>query len=143
VLGYDSKQLEFLERLLGKVNALRLGLLFLVAAGLSLFPYLVIRLIDRRRNRPDPRDAAIMRFCEKMARAGFPRRIGEGILDFAERVAAERPQLATEVMEIADLYVAQRYDNQAPQQIAELLNLVRRLNPQKKGVRFAEPDPSS
>ena len=88
VLGYDQQQVEFLKRLLGKVSAFRLSLLFLVAAGISLLPYLVKRLINRQRVKPDPRDALIQLFCEKMARAGLPRRTGEGILDFARRICS-------------------------------------------------------
>jgi len=136
VLGYDSRQVEFLERLLGQVNAFRLGLLLMVAAGISLLPYLLIRLINRRRNKPDSRDALIRLFCEKMARAGVPRRTGEGILDFAQRIAAERPQVETEVMEIANSYVTQRYDDRAPQRIVELRRMVRRIDPSKTKKSF-------
>jgi len=133
VLGYDSRQVEFLEGLLGKVNAFRLGLLFLVAAGISLLPYLVIRLIARQRNKPDPRDALISLFCARMARAGLPRKTGEGILNFAHRIAEERPQVGPEVMEIARSFVSLRYDDRAPQRLDELRGLIRRLNPSKAG----------
>jgi transglutaminase-like putative cysteine protease len=127
VLGYDSRQVEILERLLGKVSTARLGLLLMVAAAISLLPYLLIRLINRRRNKPDPRDALIRLFCEKMARSGVPRKTGEGIRDFAQRIAAKWPQVEKQVMEIANSYIIQRYDDQAPQQIVELRRMVRRL----------------
>lgn len=129
VLGYDQRQVEFLERLLGKVSMLRLSLLFLVAAGISLLPYLVKRLVIHQRVKPDPRDAMIHLFCEKMARSGLPRRTGEGILDYAQRIAAERPQVKTEVMAIARTYAFQRYDNRFPQRIDELRRMVRRFKP--------------
>jgi transglutaminase-like putative cysteine protease len=129
VLGYDRRQVEVLERLLGQVTAFRLGLLFLVAAVLSLMPYLVARLINRRRNKPDPRDALIIQFCSKMARAGLPRRTGEGILDFAHRISTTRPQVETEVMHIASTYVEARYDDRASQRMDELRQAVRRFNP--------------
>lgn len=131
VLGYDRRQVEVLERLLGRIDVFRLGLLFLAAACLSLLPYLVMRLIARRRNRPDPRDALIRQFCSKMARAGLPRRTGEGILDFARRISAERPQAAAAVMEIARTYVSQRYDERAPARLEELRGLIRRFIPPK------------
>jgi transglutaminase-like putative cysteine protease len=131
VLGYDQRQVEFLQRLLGKVSVFRLSLLFLVAAGISLLPYLVKRLIIRHRIKPDPRDAMIRLFCAKMARAGLPRRTGEGILDFARRIAADRPRLETKAMAIANTYVIQRYDNRLPLQISELRGMVRRFNPAK------------
>lgn len=129
VLGYDKQQLELLERLLGKVSPFRLSLMFLVAAGLSLLPYLLRRLLIRQRVRPDPRDAVIHRFCEKMARSGLPRRTGEGILDYAHRIASERPQVKTEVMAIARTYVFQRYDTRFPQRIDDLRRMVRRFSP--------------
>jgi transglutaminase-like putative cysteine protease len=132
VLGYDRRQADFLENLLGKVNAFRLGLLFLVAAGLSLLPYLVIRLIMRRRNLPDPRDALIIDFCARMARAGLPRRTGEGILNFARRVSAERPAIETRVMEIARSYVNQRYASGTAQRVDDLRRLIRSLDPAAK-----------
>jgi transglutaminase-like putative cysteine protease len=129
VLGYDRRQAEFLERLLGRVDALRLGLLFGAAAAVSVLPWLLVRLVRRRRDRPDPRDALIRRFCDKMARAGLPRRRGEGILDFANRVAAERPSLEPEVLAIARAYVGLRYAEAASAGVDELRRRVRRLDP--------------
>jgi transglutaminase-like putative cysteine protease len=135
VLGYDRRQAGFLERLLGRVDALRLGLLFAAAAALSFLPWLLLRLARRRRERPDPRDALIRRFCARLARAGLPRRTGEGILDFARRVASERPRLEPEVMAIARAYVGLRYAQRAPQrdELAELRRRVRRLDPAGAG----------
>ena len=128
VLGYDKRQLEFLQRLLGQVTAARLGLLFVIAAGLSLLPYLLVRLLNRRRDKADPRDILIRQFCAKMARTGLPRRTGEGILDFARRVAARRPALANEALAIADAYVTQRYDLRAAQGTDELRQRVKRFS---------------
>ena len=102
VLGYDRRQVEFLQRLLGKVSMPRLVLLFVAAAVISLLPYLVMRLVRRQRVKPDPRDALILRFCEKAARAGLPRKTGEGILDFSRRIATELPQAGADALAIAD-----------------------------------------
>lgn len=131
VLGYDRRQTDFLERLLGRVSTFRLGLLFLVAAGISFLPYLAVRLINRQRSKPDPRDALIRLFCERMARAGLPRNTGEGILDFARRIAAVQPQIAAGALAIANTYVAQRYGGLDSQPVDELRRLVRRFNPPK------------
>jgi hypothetical protein len=129
VLGYDQRQVETLQRLLGKISMFRLSLLFLLAAGISMLPYLVKRFIIRQRVKPDPLDAVIHLFCTKMARAGMPRRTGEGILNFARRIAADLPQLEPEAMAIANSYVTQRYDIRIPRQISELRGMVRRFNP--------------
>lgn len=131
VLGYDQRQIEVLQRLLGKVSMFRVSLLFLLAAVISLLPYLVKRLIIRQRVKPDPRDALIHLFCTKMARAGMPRRTGEGILNFARRVATDRPEFEAEAMAIANAYVNQRYGKEFSQQINELRGMVRRFNPPK------------
>ena len=48
-------------------------------------------------------------------RAGVARRASEGPLDFAARVAIQRPQLGTDVHRITGMYVALRYgDNDSP-----------------------------
>ena len=133
VLGYDRRQAEFLKNLLGRVDALRLGLLFAAAAAISFLPYLLVRLARRRREKPDPRDALVRRFCDKMARAGLPRRRGEGIVDYADRVARERPSLAPEVMAIARAYVGLRYEEREPGQTGELRRMVQRLDPSGAG----------
>jgi hypothetical protein len=127
VLGYDKRQVEVLQQLLGRVSTVRLGLLFLAAAALSVLPYLLVRLINRRRERPDARDALIQRFCARMARAGLPRRTGEGIRDYAARIAAERPDLGDEAQGIAEAFVSQRYDPATPLTIEQLRERVRRL----------------
>ncbi len=133
VLGYENQQADFLKQLLGRVDAFRLSLLFLMAAGVSLIPYLAMRLINRRRDRPDPRDELINRFCARMAQYGLRRRTGEGMLDYAQRVAAERPQLGPWAMAVASAYIRQRYDDNAPEQIDELRRLVRQTGPSGVG----------
>jgi transglutaminase-like putative cysteine protease len=135
VLGYDRRQAAFLEQLLGKVDALRIGLLFAVAAGITLLPFALVRLYNRRRERPDPRDALILRFCDKMARAGLPRRRGEGILDYARRIAAERPELEADALVIARNYVRLRYAEESPQGVDDLQRQVRRLSPSAPASR--------
>ena len=129
VLGYDRQQADILKGLLGQVSTVRLAGLFLAAAGITLSPYLVILLINRRRGRPDPRDTLILRFCEKMAKTGLPRHKGEGILDFARRITGERPALEPEAMAIADLYMNQRYGRDVPLETETLRDLVRRFDP--------------
>lgn len=131
VLGYNRQQAGFLERLLGQVTAFRVGLLFLLAAAVSLLPYLLIRLVNRQRQKPDPRDALIRTFCSKMARAGLPRKTGEGILAFARRISVERPQLAQEAMEIANAYVALRYEQRTRPGIEDLRRRVSGLSPSR------------
>ena len=131
VLGYDKRQTRFLQGLLGQVTTARVITLFLFAAGISFLPWLAMYLLNRHRSRPDPRDLQIQKFCSKLARAGLPRKTGEGILDFAQRVSAERPHLETEAMAIARMYVNQRYDEHLREPSDDLRMRVRSFNPSR------------
>ena len=64
-------------------------------------------------------------------RAGLPRKTGEGILDFARRIAAGRPAVGPQALAIAESYVSLRYDEHDPQRNEEFKALVRRFNPAK------------
>ena len=127
VLGYDKRQSDFLRGLLGKVTAPRLAALFLVAAGVSLLPFAIAWLRNRRRSRPDPRDALVLQFCRKMAKSGLPRRAGEGMVEYAQRIAAERPRLEDEAKAIAGIYVKLRYEEDAATTIGDLHAAIRRF----------------
>ena len=130
VLGYDRRQAAFLKRLLGEVSFLRLGLLFLLAAAVTLLPYLVLRSIRRRQEKPDPRDALIQVFFAKMKRAGLPRNRGEGVLDFASRIVRARPELEPEVTAIVNAFVTLRYDDRTAEDIGLLRLTVKRFKPE-------------
>jgi transglutaminase-like putative cysteine protease len=49
------------------------------------------------------------RLRKKMARAGFAQQPGEGATDYARRIAAQRPELATDLLDAARAYQAARY----------------------------------
>jgi transglutaminase-like putative cysteine protease len=57
----------------------------------------------------DPVARAYQRFCGKLGRRGLVRGHHEGPLDFAERVAGCRPELAAQVRLIAGLYAGLRF----------------------------------
>jgi transglutaminase-like putative cysteine protease len=111
VVGFSTRtQAELLKRLglskagiAGFAIALGAGLL---AAGLWLAALAALAL---RRPRADAALRLWLRFCARLARAGLPRRPSEGPLDYARRVASERPDLSAGVSEIASLYAAVRY----------------------------------
>lgn len=109
VLNYDfSRQQELLARLgLENIAMSRLvGLLALVVA--LLFGIYVLTTLPRGVHL-DPVQRAWLAFCRKLARAGVARLPHEGALDFAKRVARERPDLALDTRNIADLYQRIRY----------------------------------
>lgn len=111
VLGYNSeRQFAFLTRL-GMEDVTWQKLAINMLAGLSLLVGLFTLLLLRRlttRTR-DPVQAAWLKLCRKLARAGLPRAAHEGPLDYATRVAAARPQIAPRLLDLAQQYLALRY----------------------------------
>jgi transglutaminase-like putative cysteine protease len=110
VLGYTpQRQRDLLERLgLGGLGpaGLAVALTIALAAALSL---LALALLRRRPGATTPVTRAYEQFCRRLARAGLARAPHEGPLEFADRVAAARPDLAIAVREICRLYAVLRY----------------------------------
>ncbi|NMQ18081.1 DUF4129 domain-containing protein [Candidatus Competibacter phosphatis] len=109
VLAYGpDRQKEFLSGLgFGPVDWAEMTVAMTVTLGG--FGLLVIGWRWRRRGTRDPVARAWQRFCARLARRGLARGPHEGPLDFTERVAASRPELAASVREIGRLYAALRY----------------------------------
>lgn len=130
VLGYGpERQYEFLSRA-GMTapdwRSMAVGLL--TGTGVLLLVFALWMLRRPGRGVPDPAQAAYLRFCQKLARAGVPRRAGEGPRDFAERATSLRPEIGPAVEGITDLYVALRYGRGAgPEQFRRLRELVSRF----------------
>jgi hypothetical protein len=111
VLGYDTeRQFAFLTRL-GMESITWQKMALNMSAGLgaviALFSLLMLRHLYTRR--PDRVQAAWLRVCGRLAGAGLPRAAHEGAHDYAERVAAARPELAEHIRELAVRYSALRY----------------------------------
>ncbi len=109
VIGYDSeRQFAYLSRF--GLESLSRQVLYL-AAGLSLFIALFALFMLRHliKREPDKTQAAWLNICRKLARKGLPRAPYEGPLNYAERVAAARPDLADNIRALAGQYIALRY----------------------------------
>jgi len=107
-------------------------ILLLMAVGLSGFLIFVYtHSFVRRRGKPiDEAQRSYGVFCTRLARAGLLRRPHEGPLDFAARIAAERPELAAEVNGIIGIYISLRYGNRGGRAgLRDLRRRVRRFNP--------------
>ena len=110
ILGYgQSLQSEFLSNFGIKSwqgmtlwLTVGLGIIVLVTALLMLFG---------KHGEHDPVLQEYLRFCNKLGRCGIRREPAEGPLDFASRVAALKPDLASDVHIISNLYAALRYGN--------------------------------
>ena len=128
VLAYGpDRQKEFLSGL-GFGPADWGGMTVAMMVALSGFGVLYAGWRWRSRLARDPVARAWQRFCARLARRGLARGATEGPLDFAGRVAVQRPELAESVREIARLYAALRYGPVAPpERVRQLRHLTRRF----------------
>jgi hypothetical protein len=85
----------------------------LLTAGVLLITLLYALLSWRPKKSTDPAQAAYLRFCRKLARAGLARAPYEGARAFAGRAARKRADLADSILDITDLYEDLRYGRAA------------------------------
>ncbi|OGS90126.1 MAG: transglutaminase [Gallionellales bacterium GWA2_60_18] len=112
VLGYNAeRQFAFLTRLgMEAVTWQKMATSMMMGAGALIALFALFMLRHLFANRPDKIQAAWLRLCRKLAKAGLPRAPHEGALDYAARVAAARPDLAEAVSGLASRYSALRYE---------------------------------
>ena len=111
VLGYDTeRQFAFLTRL-GMESITWQKMALNMASGLgiviALFALFMLRHLFARQ--PDKVQAAWLKLCRKLAKAGLPRAAHEGAQDYAARIARVRPELAEIISDLAARYSALRY----------------------------------
>lgn len=108
VLSYNAfNQNKMFSRFgLKDLESLILGLIGAVALCLAVTALLVLKPTGVRF---DKGLALYLRFCRKLTKAGFKKRVNEGALDFARRVILHRPELGAEILLITGLYHHIRY----------------------------------
>lgn len=110
VLGYDHERQRRLFDEWGlqafRNNALVLAMVLSACIAASL---LLTAALWARRPPLEPAVRYYQTFCRRLARRGIPRSPAEGPLRFAARAAALRPELASQVRLITQLYTALRY----------------------------------
>ena len=126
VLAYGPKrQKEFLSGLgFGRVDWQQMVIAMIVA----LFTIMLVAILFtqlRRRRKLDPVARAYQQFCDKLARRGLPRAAHEGPLDFTQRIARERPNIAAQILQIGKLYAGLRYGSVQQPRERELRQLVK------------------
>jgi transglutaminase-like putative cysteine protease len=111
VLGYTpERQLRLLASVgVSAPSWKSLAAILAIAAGMIVLGLTLFTVYRLRRDRGDAVARAWHAFCRKLARAGIERGAAEGPLAFAQRVCAQRPNLAAAVQDIAGRYVALRY----------------------------------
>lgn len=111
VLGYNPERQFALLTRLGMEDVswqkmarnLMLGLSIII----GLFSLFMFRHLYTRTS--DPVQAAWLRLCAKLAKAGLPRAAHEGAMDYATRIAVARPKLAETMLDVAGRYMSLRY----------------------------------
>lgn len=115
VLGYNTeRQFAFLTRL-GMEDItwqkLAINMLSGVALLVGIFTLVMLRQLTTRQS--DAVQIVWLKACRKLQTAGLPRAPHEGAMDFADRVAAARPDLAADFYDIAARYTSLRYGGEA------------------------------
>ena len=111
VLGYNpERQFAFLTRLgMESVTWQKMALNMTVGLGLSIALFALFMLRHLFARRPDKVQAAWLKLCRRLAKAGLPRAAHEGAQDYAARVATARPELADAMRDLAARYMSLRY----------------------------------
>jgi hypothetical protein len=130
VLGYNpERQREFMSWF-GMPRADWRDLAAALLGTMCVFAAVLLAWSLWRGTRPDPVQAAWLRFCRKLAARGLARTPHEGPRDFADRAVRGVPSSGSAIRRISDLYIALRYGKAgAPSEVAELKRLVRTFNP--------------
>ena len=115
VLGYDTeRQFAFLTRLgMEDITWQKLALNMLAGVSLlvGIFTLIMLRRLVVRQT--DAVQAAWLKVCRKLGKAGLPRVPHEGAMDYADRIAVVRPDLAGDLYDIAARYASLRYGGEA------------------------------
>lgn len=119
--GYSYYEQKALLKKLGITSgvwdtSLKALLLLLVLIGVIVGVYAWLALKPYK-PKPDVVKRYYALFCEKLARAGFARKPGQGPVDYVKYVAKNRPDLKKRATDITDLYVQLRYRGQASKDV--------------------------
>ncbi len=111
VLGYNTeRQFAFLTRLgMEDISWEKMALDMLAGVAMLVGIYTLFMLRRLAVPQKDAVQAAWLKLCRKLEKAGLPRAPHEGAQDYAKRVAAARPDLADNMLEVARRYMALRY----------------------------------
>ncbi len=109
VLGYNPARQRALLSGLGFGDPDWQSIAALLAGGCAIVMGALTLWALRQRSPADAIDRSWQRFCRQLASAGLPRNSWEGPLDYARRLAHERPDLADTIAAIAADYASLRY----------------------------------
>ncbi|MBI5430139.1 MAG: DUF3488 domain-containing transglutaminase family protein [Nitrosomonadales bacterium] len=118
VLGYDSeRQFAFLTRLgMESLTWQKIALNMMLGVGLAIGLFALFMLRHLIARQPDKVQAAWLKLCRKLEKSGLPRAPHEGAQNYAARVAAVRPELEGNLLDLAARYSALRYGGKTNEQ---------------------------
>lgn len=110
VVGLSKERQDWmLEHVgLGYLKEYGLVIAMVVASSVMLAMLFTFLRLSEQRHR-DPLERIYTRFCRKLERAGYQRRLNEGPSDFCARVVAERPDLQAPLDAFLGCYIQLRY----------------------------------
>ena len=115
VVGYTPNvQMSLLTRYLGDVDRKTIGMILLSVFFGLLAVTAVFLMLRRSHQKVTPVEREYLRYCRILEKEGLPRQFGEGAINFAERVAAERPELAAAVRAVTNAYVRVNFEKDDP-----------------------------
>ncbi len=131
VLGYSpERQKLFLQKLgFDDIDWKELTLLLLFFIGIIVSAIAVYMFTKRPVSR-DPAKKYYDLFCNKMARAGLPRKSYEGPIDYAKRLTFEGKEHGKDIQAITDLYVYIRYRSNYDK-LSQLKKAIRSFRPNR------------
>ncbi|WP_246068588.1 transglutaminase TgpA family protein [Microbulbifer harenosus] len=135
VVSFDRERQEgLLTRLLGEVSPLRLALLLGLPVLLALAALLLWLHLSSRGPALPTVSRLYLRFCRRMARAGFARNPGEAPGDYARRIEREVPRLGPMARQITLAYERAAYGDSGSSAAAErqLRRLLRGFWPRRR-----------
>ena len=133
VLGYDDKkQLEFLSKLSGKdlsLTDLVVGMIVTLLAAMAATAFFVLKKTTIKLK---PAEKIYANYLKKLKEMGLQPTVGEGVLDFGQRVMLALPQHQPTIMDIAAHYNALQYGlAENAHLLTELEPLIKQFNPKK------------
>jgi protein-glutamine gamma-glutamyltransferase len=116
VISYGPKrQKEFLGQF-GLQDINWSSMIFLIIAFVILILiYITFILLKFTPEKRDPVKSIYDKFCRKLSRCGIHRDISEGPVDFARRASLKRNDLAPQIKNITEMYIAIRYGSNSTQ----------------------------
>ncbi|UCC55680.1 MAG: DUF3488 domain-containing transglutaminase family protein [Gammaproteobacteria bacterium] len=112
VLSYGPGRQRELLAALGMQQANWKAMVLVLAGLISVFLLgIAAWMFLRKPHRSDPVVQVWNTYCRRLGQLGMQRKPWEGPRDYSRRVAAYRPELASQVNPITDIYIRLRYDN--------------------------------